>query len=386
MRTALAGLALLASTSAALSPIYDFFASQARATLLQLGGVTNAYPSNGQPGKYGWLTSTSKGWTSGFFPGHLLQLYNLTGDEAFLTAGRTLTYGLAEERFDTSTHDVGFIMYPSFGRLWAYTQDATARAYLLTTADSLSTRFSRVVGCTRSWNSPPPTFEVIADNLMNLELLWWATAASGNASYAAIAHSHAARMQRDLFQPFNPGCAWHLITYNQDTGALLNRSSTPQGLGLDTVWARGQAWALNGYTLAYRYTRTPAYLQQARDAAACFTRLLTACCGEASGYHWAPLWDFNVTAPHIAVDTSAMMIAAEALVELSGFTAGAEAQGYYAMAKTLLEAAEQYYLFSAAENDAVLRNGTVTYPLAGISITYGDYCAWSARCVCCSAQ
>jgi unsaturated chondroitin disaccharide hydrolase len=269
-------------------------------------------------------------------------------------------------------------MYTSFGKLWHLAKDATARDYLVTTADSLCTRFSPLIGCLRSWNSPAPTFEVIADNLMNLELLWWAAAETGNGTYSAIARSHANKMMRDLFQPFNPGCAWHLVTYNQDTGALLNRSSTPQGLGLNTVWSRGQAWSVNGFTIAYRYTRDAAYLAQARAAADCFIRLLTACCGN-SQYNWAPLWDFNVTAPHISVDTSAMMVAAEAIVELSWYVAGAEGKAYYDFAAQLLAAAEEHWLFAGSENDAVLRNGTVTYPNAGISIVYADYYLLAAK-------
>ena len=207
---------------------------------------------------------------------------------------------------------------------------------------------------------------------MNLELLWWAGAETGNTSYTTIAKSHADHMIRDLFQPFNPGCAWHLITYDQNTGAVLNRSSTPQGLGLDTVWSRGQAWSVNGFTIAYRYTKDPSYLKQAMSAADCFIRLLTDCCAN-DVYHYAPFWDFNVTFPDISVDTSAMMIAAEGILELSWYTTGADSARYYAFAKQLLEAAENFWLFDTKDNDAVLKNGTVTYPLAGISITYGDY-------------
>ena len=217
-----------------------------------------------------------------------------------------------------------------------------------------------------------PSFEVIVDEMVCLELLWWAAADTGNATIAAIAHSHARRMIADAFQPFNPGCAWHLITYDDASGAVLNRSSTPQGLGRDTVWARGQAWALNGFVIAFRYTGDPAYLAQAQAAADCFMRLLTQCCGNAR-YRWAPLWDFNATAPHDSVDTSALAIAAEGIVELSAYTRGAKAAAYYAFAKQLLEAARDFYLFGAKDSDAVLKNGTTTFPQTGVGVVYGDY-------------
>ena len=378
LRTTLAVLITFSCTTSQPSPsLYDFFASQARATLQQLGGNANAYPTSGVAGRYGWLTSNASGWTAGYFPGTLLQLYNLTGAADLLAVGRALTYGLAAERFDAGTDNAGYSMLPSFGRLWRDMGDATARAYLVSAAHSLSARFSPAVGCVRSWNGP--NFQVIVDELMNLELLWWAAADTGNATFAAIAHSHARRMLADAFQPANPGCAWHLLTYNQSSGALLNRSSPPQGLGINTVWARGQAWSLNGLTIAYRYTREPVYLAQAQAAADCFVRLLTGCCGGA-GYHWAPTWDFFATdAPHNRVDTSAMAIAAEGLAELSWYTAGARGGAYRAFAQRLMDAAQQHYLFSPGENDAVLRNGTTTYPDTGVSIVYGDYYLLQAK-------
>ena len=180
-------------------------------------------------------------------------------------------------------------------------------------------------------------------------------------------------MIKDLFQPFNPGCVWHVVTYDQTTGDVRNRSSTPQGLGLDTVWSRGQAWTIYGYTMSFRYSEAPRYLDQAMAAADCYIRLLTACCGADTPFKWAPWWDFNITSAQMSVDTSSMMIAASALAELSWYAPTTDAARYKAFATTLVDSATQNFLFTASENDAVLRNGTVTYPLAGLSISYGDY-------------
>lgn len=209
--------------------------------------------------------------------------------------------------------------------------------------------------------------------MMNLELLWWAGTYTGNQTMLDIANSHSQHMIRDLFQPFAPGCVWHLITYNDTDGSILNRSSTPQGLGLDTVWSRGQSWIVNGFTIAYRFTQNPAYLQAAQDAADCFIRLTTLCCGN-DLYNWIPLWDFNVTAPQISIDTSAALIAANGMIELSWYVtdSGAKAK-YLAFAKTILDSVNTNYMFTADQNDAVVMNGTVTYPTAGISIIYADY-------------
>lgn len=133
-----------------------------------------------------------------------------------------------------------------------------------------------------------------------------------------MAVSHANRMITDIFQPDKPGCVWHLITYNDSDGTILNRSSTPQGLGLDTVWSRGQGWATYGFIMAYRYTQDPAYLATAAAAADCFIKLVSACCSS----DWAPWWDFYAgpplapDGPKAKKDTSAAMIAAGGIIEL----------------------------------------------------------------------
>jgi unsaturated chondroitin disaccharide hydrolase len=390
---ALAALAsaALASPSSLSAPfpdsLYDIIAAAANATLVQVPTVTQ-YPTNGISGRYGWQTSSSNGWTSGFFPGLLLQLYNrssaLGRPDApwWLSNGVARASGLASEQYDTSTHDVGFIVYTSLGALYGLTGNTTARDITLRTAQSLATRFVPTVGAFRSWGSPNAehTCETIADNMMNLELLWWAGQESGNTTYWTMASSHSNTMIRDLFQsaPANPepvpGSVWHLITYNDTDGSIISRSSTPQGLGLNTVWSRGQSWVVNGFAIAYRFTQTPAFLAAAQDAADAFIGLTTACCGNAQ-YNWAPLWDFNVTAPQISVDTSAAMIATSGILEIARFTADTDRRAaYMAYAKQTLDAVLAAYSFvPTTANDAVLNNGTVTYPAAGISIIYADY-------------
>lgn len=348
-----------------------------------------SYPSNGfADGSPGWQTSKYNGWTSGFFPGLLWKLANASAAANDGAAGwwaghaARWTAGIAPEAHDTGTHDVGFMVFTSFGAQVAATGNATARQLCVTAAESLSTRFVPAVGAIRSWGQPNAqhTMETIADNMMNLELLWWAAspAGAGNETFAIIAHSHARQMMRDLFQPFNPGCAWHLITYDDRSGAILNRSSTPQGLGLDTVWARGQAWATAGFVIAFRYTRDAAYLAQAQAAADCFLRLMQACCYPAptSG---VPEWDFNVTVggPQSAVDTSAALITASALIELSWYVeAPGDRARYLAQGLNLLTAATNFAAPPGAPY-AVL-NGTVTWPLANVPIIYAEYYAAQA--------
>ena len=270
------------------------------------------------------------------------------------------------------------MVYTPFGQQYSLTGNTTALSIVLQTAESLCTRFSAAVGCIESWGVfPPPNdrFEVIADNLMNLELLWFTGTHAQNQTVLDIAHSHARRMMRDLFQPADVsggGCVWHLLTYDFRTGALLNRSSTPQGLGLDTIWSRGQAWAVYGYAVAFRFTADPAYLAQAQAAAECYIRQVSACCSSGTPYAWAPLWDFNASSTR-TVDTSAAMIAADAIIEIAWHSDAATRARLLAFAKATLDAVLARYAFAPGANDAVLNNGTTGYPTAGISIIYADY-------------
>jgi unsaturated chondroitin disaccharide hydrolase len=204
-------VAAAALTAAAASAPLDFIQAQANATLRQIASVkgANVYPSNGQPGVYGWGLSSASSWTAGFFPATLFKLSNLTsatdaGLSAFYYASAAnLTAGLAANQFNTGTHDVGFIMFYTYGQMLALKGDPLAKTTLLNTAASLATRFVPVVGCTRSWNSAAALNEVlvIADNLMNLELLWWA-GKQGNETFTQMATSHA-----ELVQPPCIHCA-----------------------------------------------------------------------------------------------------------------------------------------------------------------------------------
>lgn len=150
---------------------------------------------------------------------------------------------------------------------------------------------------------------------------------------------------------------------------MLSRSSTPQGLSANSVWSRGQAWALNGFTTAFRFTRLQRFLDAAQRAADAFIRLATACCADTL----VPLWDFNATAPSLhAVDTAAAAVAASGLVELSTYTVDPrQSRSYLDAARLLVAGLQSRYLFTPGDSDAVLRNGTQAYPTTGIPLIYG---------------
>ncbi|GGG77627.1 glucuronyl hydrolase [Parapedobacter pyrenivorans] len=257
-------------------------------------------------------------WTSGFFPGILWQLYATTNDGKWLEAAREATTKLESEKYNGRTHDMGFKIYCSFGNGYHLTGDSAYRKVIIQAAQTLSTRFNPVVGCLRSWdhNSHRWDFPVIIDNMLNLELLFAATRLTGDSSFYHIAVSHANTTLRNHFRP--DGGTYHVIDYNPQTGEIQHRN-THQGYADESTWARGQAWALYGYTMCYRETKDKRYLDKAIAVA---RWLMTHSHMPSDGI---PYWDFDAPGiPDEPRDASAAAVIASALYELSTFDSAAD--------------------------------------------------------------
>jgi unsaturated chondroitin disaccharide hydrolase len=166
-------------------------------------------------------------------------------------------------------------------------------------------------------------------------------------------------------------------TYDFKTGKLLNRSSVPQGLGLDTVWSRGQSWSIRGFAIAYRYTKLDRYLTAAQASVECFMRLLDIANDPSTGL---PLWDFNATDSKLfASDSSALAIATAGIIEISLFSDSTTKARYLQAARKYLDILlSSQVLYTSSQSDAVLKNGTTSFPQYGIPLPYGDYYLFEA--------
>lgn len=172
------------------------------------------------------IASDSKWWCSGFYPGTLLYLYEATGDDALYTEALKKLMLLEKEQYNKDTHDLGFMMFDSFGNATRIMPKPEYKNILINSARSLSTRFSEKIGAIRSWNSTPSSFKVIVDNMMNLELLFWATRVTGDSSFYKIAVTHANTTLKNHFRPDNS--SFHLVDYNPQTG-VPQKKQTVQG-------------------------------------------------------------------------------------------------------------------------------------------------------------
>ncbi len=318
------------------------------------------------------VSSDSRWWCSGFYPGTLWYLYENSGNPELLKYARMFSARVEREKHTTDNHDVGFMIGCSFGNGLRLTGDEAYREVVLTAARSLATRFDPAVGLVRSWdhNRSQWKYPVIIDNMMNLELLLQAARLSGDDSLRAIAVSHADKTMIHHFRP--DFSSWHLVSYDPATG-LPHLKQTHQGYSDDSAWSRGQAWGLYGYTSIYRMTGDERYLNHARRIA---QFLLHHKNMPADGI---PYWDYDTPEiPSTPRDASAAAIMASALVELSGMVSGDEAATYFAFAeKQVRSLASPAYTAAEGDNGCfILRHSTGAYPFASevdVPLAYADY-------------
>jgi rhamnogalacturonyl hydrolase YesR len=315
-------------------------------------------------------TSGSDWWCSGFYPGVLLNLYEETKDQSLYAEAERILKVLEKEKNNKGTHDLGFMMYCSFGNANRIAPKPEYKEILLTSARSLSTRFNPTVGCIKSWDSKPSDFLVIIDNMMNLELLFWATKETGDSSFYKIAVTHANTTIKNHFRP--DFSSYHLVNYNPETGEV-RQKRTAQGANDSSAWARGQAWGLYGFTVMYRETKDKKYLEQANHIAQFIINHPNLPADK------IPYWDFNAPGiPNALLDASAAAIISSALLELSQYTDKRSAKIYVNVAETILRnLSSEKYKGSVGTNDGfILMHGVGHMPNKteiDVPLTYADY-------------
>jgi len=318
------------------------------------------------------ITNESNWWTSGFYPGSLWYLYEFSGDSVLLKAAEKKLKAVEREQYNYWDHDIGFKILCSFGNAYRITSDTTYIPIIVTAANTLTSRYNQTVGCIRSWDAIDDTtqFRVIIDNMMNLELLFWATHQTGDSLFYKIAVSHANTTLENHFRP--DGSTWHLVSYKPQTGKVLYKK-TVQGYSDSSAWARGQAWGLYGYTVCYRETGNIKYLQQAEKIALFIINHPNL------PENKIPYWDFN--APYIPLakrDASAAAITASALLELSSFTSDSLKKIYLTNAIEILKSLSraEYRSNLGENNNFLLKHSVGNLPSKSevdVPLSYADY-------------
>ena len=345
---------------------------QAAKTLTLIPKDGKSLPRNIAPDSQEWRFINYKDWTSGFWPGTLWYLYENTDDEKWKeqadTYSRYLTPLSVTPALD---HDLGFQIFNSFGNGYRLTGNPEYKDIILKTADTLATLFNPNVGTILSWPRDVPNMEwpqhnTIMDNMINLELLFWASKNGGDKSLYDIAVSHADVTMKNHFRP--DYTSYHVVVYDRETGEKI-KGVTHQGYADNSMWARGQGWAIYGYTMVYRETGDKKYLDQAQKTAKAYLDHLP--------IDLIPYWDFDApNIPNEPRDASAAALVASALLELSTFTKDSNlSKNYVEKAESMLEELSKNYQSKDA-NSAFLLHSTGHKPSGSeidYSINYADY-------------
>ena len=305
-------------------------------------------------------------WTSGFYPGSLWQLYKLTGDEHWKVIAQKATARIEGEKYNGITHDMGFKVNNSFGQGYKITSDQHYRDVIIHAAKTLSTRFNPVVGCIRSWNHHADVWEfpVIIDNMLNLELLFDATKLTGDSTYYNMAVSHAETTLKNHFR--KDGGSYHVVNYDTKTGKAKQRQ-THQGYADESTWARGQAWALYGFTMCYRESGKTEFLEKAESLAKWLQDRLPK--------DGVAFWDFNAPGiPNEPRDASAAAVMSSGLFELAKLTGKST---YRDLANHILESlSKNYRNKNGANKGFLLAHSTGSKPHKSeidVPLIYADY-------------
>ncbi|MDW5291032.1 glycoside hydrolase family 88 protein [Formosa sp. PL04] len=315
-------------------------------------------------------TVPSKDWTSGFFPGNLWQIYQLTGDTAYITKAKVWTALMENQKENDRTHDMGFKIYCSFGEgLKVEPDNEVYKDVIVESAKTLITRYDSNVKSIRSWdfNKDVWDFPVIIDNMMNLELLFESTKITGDSTYYNIAVQHANTTMKNQFRA--DGSVYHVVNYDTISGDVKTKD-THQGFNANSSWARGQGWAIYGYTMCYRYTKDPAYLAQAEHTIKFYME------HENLPEDGIPYWDFNdPDIPNSPRDASAASLITSALFELYTFT---EKETYLDFANRTLNIlnSDAYLLNDKVMGPFLLNHSTGNWPKndeIDEPIVYADY-------------
>jgi unsaturated chondroitin disaccharide hydrolase len=289
----------------------------------------------------------SSWWCSGFFPGSLWYLYEKTKDVKWEKSARLWTAAVEKEQYNKGTHDLGFMMFDSFGNQLRLTKDPHAKKVLIQSAKSLATRFDPKVGLIKSWNSFKGGFKypVIIDNMMNLELLFWASRETGDQTFHDIAIIHADNTIKNHFR--SDYSSYHVICYDENGKVLVKKQH--QGYQDESTWSRGHAWAIYGYVTMYRETKDMKYLDFAQKITDFYLNHPNLPADK------IPYWDFSApNIPNEERDASAGAITASALLELSTYS-GAKGKRYYADAVKMLESlSSPAYRAALGENNNFL--------------------------------
>ncbi|MGI5847411.1 MAG: glycoside hydrolase family 88 protein [Candidatus Cryptobacteroides sp.] len=349
----------------------DYCASQATKTLAMIPSVEEL-PSSIPADSSRWVYTSPGVWTCGFWPGILWYLFEGTGDSKWEAEARKVTEEILPVAYrKAKSHDVGFMIMTSIGNAYRITGEEKYLHALVAAADSLIRLYNPVVGTILSWPNMVEQkgwqHNTIVDNMINLELLFWVAQHENRKDLFDIAFRHAEVTMAHQFR--SDHSTYHVMVFNPEDGRFV-KGYTHQGWKDSSTWARGQAWAVYGFTMAYRFTHDQRFLDTAVDAADYFIRRLPE--------DQIPFWDFDAgeSLTDQPKDCSAAAIVASALLELQLYLPGKLGNNYKKQAIKMLGTMSKAPYRAGSQCPAFLLYSTGHMPNGrevNASISYADY-------------
>lgn len=332
--------------------------------------ATDSFLRNIPKNKTNWEFVGVRDWCSGFWPGVLWYAYEYTNDESIKSKAEKFTLPIKTIAYSPArNHDIGFMVYCSYGNGYRLTGNEEYKKVLLAAADTLATLYNPNVGSILSWPVKRQQYahNTIIDNMMNLELLFWASKNGGDRHLYDIAESHAEVTMKNIVRSDN--AVYHLGEFDEHTGEFI-KGHTHQGYADESMWARGQTWGIYGFTIAYRETGRQDFLKTAIRLSNHFLSRMPE--------DGIPYWDFDdPVIPNAPKDASAAAIAACGLLELSGLVEDEKLkETYISAAKGFMKKLSSKDYFSGDTNQALLLHSTGHHPKNSeidVPIIYADY-------------
>lgn len=305
-------------------------------------------------------------WTSSFYVGLCYLAYDITGENIYLR-NRDIYLKDFYNRIhsgDFFDHDLGFLYTLTSAADYRLTGDDSSKELSLYAADRLAERFHEKGAYIQAWgrmDEKYPNVKIIIDTMMNLPLLYY----SGKEENKEIAYAHAKTAAKYLIR--SDYSSYHTYLMDPETGDGVE-GKTHQGYRDESIWARGQAWAVYGFALSYAYTGDVQFLTIAKKAAEVFKNYLPK--------DDVPYWDFTFTDEKPDVkDTSAGAVYCCGLMELCKFADKAEGEVYLALADRIMQSLyDNYRVKDIAEGKGILTEGVYhRNDGARESVIWGDY-------------
>lgn len=348
-----------------------YCAAQAEKTLC-IQPSLDQIPNSVYSGESTWHYCSPGGWTCGFWSGDLWYLYEGTGDEKWKDVAIAATEQIIPVAYSKAkSHDVGFMIMTSIGNAYRLTGDSKYKYAMLSAADSLAKLYNPNVGTILSWPGMVQKMDwphnTIIDNMMNLELLFWVAENCNRPDLYDIAFKHSETTMEHQFR--DDYSTYHVAVYDPEDGHFIS-GHTHQGWKDESTWSRGQAWAIYGFTMAYRFTKDYRFLETATKAADAFLNRLPD--------DLVPYWDFDagVQLTDQPKDCSASAITASALLELQSYVPKEQKGKYLKTAKRMIREMSKAPYRAGDQCSAFILHCTGNKPAGSeidASISYGDY-------------